>query len=225
MKKDIEIQKNVMEELKSVSSLNASEIGVAVKNGIVTLSGIVDSYPKKIAVERAVLKIKNVHGIAEDITVRLNGSHKKTDTELAQAVIYALEWHSGLDPDKIKIFVENGLVTIEGSVDWNYQRKLAQKAVRNIIGVTGIVNNMKIASRPVANQIREKIHSSFVRHANIDADKIKIEVNGNSVTLKGKVRNWSEKKDAEHSVWALPGVSEVENKLEYDEVFDISEVI
>lgn len=225
MKKDIEIQANVIEELKSLPSINASEIGVAVKNGIVTLSGTVESHPKKIAVERAVMKIKNVKGIAEDIIVKLNGSSKKTDAEIAQAVLYALEWHSGLEPEKIKIFVENGVVSIEGTVEWDYKRKLATKTVSNIIGVSGIINNMKIASRPMVNLIREKIQSAFVRNANIDANQIKVEVVGNKVILSGKVKNWAERKEAEQSVWVLPGVNEIENRLMCDETIDVPETI
>jgi len=225
MKKDIEIQTNVMEELKSIPSVDSTEIGVGVKNGIVTLWGIVDSYPKKIAVERAVMKIKNVKGIAEDIIVRLNGSNKKTDAEIAQAVLYALEWHSGLEPEKIKILVEDGVVTIDGDVEWDYKRKLASKTVGNIIGVSGIINNMKIASRPMTNQIIEKIHSAFVRNAAIDADQIKVEVLGNKVILSGRVKNWAERKEAEQSVWVLPGVSDVENRLMPDETIEISEAV
>jgi len=225
MKKDIEIQTNVMEELKSIPSVDSAEIGVGVKNAIVTLWGIVDSYPKKIAVERAVMKIKNVKGIAEDIIVRLNGSNKKTDAEIAQAVMYALEWHSGLEPEKIKILVEDGVVTIDGDVEWDYKRKLASKTVGNIIGVNGVINNMKIASRPMTNKIKEKIHTAFVRNATIDAGQIKVEVLGNKVILSGRVKNWAERKEAEQSVWVLPGVSDVENRLMPDETIEISEAV
>ncbi|MGZ3901296.1 MAG: BON domain-containing protein, partial [Bacteroidia bacterium] len=112
MKKDIEIQKNVMDELQHIRSLNASEVGVSVKNGIVTLTGNVDSYPRKVAIERAVLKVKDVHGVADDLYVKLNGEQTKSDSEIAQAALYAIEWHSGLDPDKIKIIVDDGVVTI-----------------------------------------------------------------------------------------------------------------
>jgi osmotically-inducible protein OsmY len=225
MKKDIEIQANVIEELKSLPSINASEIGVAVKNGIVNLSGTVDSYPKKIAIERAVIKIKNVKGIAEDMIVRLNGSSNKTDAEIAQAVLYALEWHSGLEPEKIKIFVEKGVVSIEGNVEWDYKRKLASKAITNIIGVTGIINNMKISGRPLASEIKEKIHASFARNANVDADRIKVEVLGKKVILSGNVSNWAERKEAEQSVWVLPGVSEIDNRLMCEEVIEVPETI
>jgi osmotically-inducible protein OsmY len=221
MKKDNEIQKNVMEELKNLPSLHASEIGVAVKNGIVTLSGVVDSYPRKIAVERTVIKVKNVRGIAEDIQVKLNGSCSKTDSEIAQAVLYSIEWHSGLDPEKIKVHVEDGIVTINGKVDWDYQRKLAQKTAANITGVRGLINNIEIMHRPVPGEIKEKIQSSFVRNANIDSGKITIDIEGNKVILKGKVKCQYEKKEAENTVWSLPGVSKVENKLECEEQEEI----
>lgn len=216
MKKDFDIQKDVMEELKSIPSVNANEIGVAVKNGIVTLSGEVDSYPKKIIVERAVKKIRGVKGIAEDIEVQLSEDQVKTDSEIAQVVLYALEWHSAAPFDRLSILVENGIVTIEGSADWDYQRKHATEVVGNVKGVKGIINNIKIENKPVSDDIKNTIRNAFVRNANIDANQIDIKTDGHKVVLKGKVKSWAAYEEAEHSVWKTPGVSAIENDLEVD---------
>ena len=220
MKKDLDIQKNVMDELKWTPLLNANEIGVSVKNGIVTLSGITDSYPKKIKAERAVRNVPGVRGIAEDIKVRLNGKYKKTDPEIAQAVLNELEWHCNLEADKIKILVDDGCVSLEGMVDWHFQKKSTEKAIRNITGVREIINNIKVKAVAPLADIKSKIESSFQRNASLDAKKINIEVQGNKVILSGTVRSWTEKLDAEDSVWSASGVTSVENKLECeDEIY------
>jgi osmotically-inducible protein OsmY len=221
MKKDLEIQENVMEELKWTPLLNANEIGVAVKNGIVTLSGVVDSYPKKIKAERAAQKVAGVKGIAEDIEVRLNENEKKTDTELAQAVLYELEWHSNLDPQKIKVFVEGGIVTLQGDVNWNFQRHSASKAVWNIKGVKGIFNNIKVAAVAVPSDLKTRIDSAFRRNANLDARNIMVGVQGHKVFLSGSVKCWSERREAEKAVWSAPGVNEIDNQIACEEPGDL----
>ncbi len=217
MTKDIEIQKNVMEELNSIPFINANEIGVSVKDGIVSLSGLIDSYPKKIAIERAVKKLNGVKAVAEEIIVNLNEKHKKTDSEIAHMVINVIEWN--VHPiHNLKVLVEDGCVTLEGSVDWDYQRKSLTQVLGDTIGVKSIINNITIANKPSTAEIKNKIHSAFVRSANIDADKIIITTEGNKVILTGKINNWIEYEEAERSVWAIPGVRSVENKLELEEV-------
>lgn len=217
MKKDFEIQKNVMEELSWTPLLNANEIGVAVKNGIVTLSGIVDSYPKKIKAERVTRNVAGVRGIAEDIIVKVKASDKKTDSEIAQAVLHELEWHSNLDPQKIKVFVEDGIVTLEGTVNWDFQRKSASKAIWNIKGVSGIINNIRVVDVAPPADLEHKIKSAFHRHAHLDSNNINVAVRGHKVTLTGKVCSVAEKLDAEKAVWSSPGVTEIENLLLCDE--------
>ncbi len=219
MERDAEIQKNAMEELNCIPLINASEIGVTVKNAVVTLSGIVDSYPKKAAIEKAVKKVKGVKGIAENLEVVLSDKHQKTDSEIAQTVIDALDWHSAIETDKINIVVEEGWVTLEGTADWNFQRKSATKVAGHIIGVKGITNNIKISHRPNTAEIKNKIQAAFVRNANIDADKIDVRTEGNKVILIGTVNCWAELDEAERSVWDVPGVSSIENKLELEEDF------
>lgn len=219
MKRDSEIQKNVMEELGHIHSLNASEVGVSVRNGIVTLSGYVKSYPAKVTIGRAVLSIKNVRGIAEELQVRLSDEDKIDDSNIAQAALYSLEWHSGLDPDKIQLMVEDGVVTITGTVDWDYQRKHAQKTVGNIMGVKNVINNLRLRVRPLPEQVMDKIKAAFLRNANIDAASIHVVLEGHKVILTGTVRSWLEKLEAENTVWSLPGIIEVDNQLEYKEAF------
>lgn len=220
MKKDLEIQKNVMDELSWTPLLNSNEIGVAVKNGIVTLSGIVDSYPKKIKAERVTQKVAGVRGIAENIEVRLKESDKKDDSEIAQAVLRELEWHCNLDPQKIKVLVENGNVTLEGIVNWDFQRKSAAKVIWNIKGVCGITNNIRLVDTPPPSDLQNKIRSALERHAKLDAKGVKVKVDGHKVTLTGVVSSFAEKVDAEKAVWSSPGVTAIENQLECaDELF------
>jgi osmotically-inducible protein OsmY len=217
MTKDIEIQKDVMEELKSIPLINASEIGVSVKNGVVTLSGTADSYPKKIAIERAVKKLNGVKAVAEDIKVYLTEKHQKTDSEIAHMAMRVIEW--SVHPiNDLKVLVEDSCITLEGNVDWDFQRKSVTKVLGNIVGVKKIINNLTLAHKPTSSEVKHKIQAAFVRSANIDADKINITTEGNKVTLTGKINNWIEYEEAERSVWATPGVSVVENKLELEDV-------
>lgn len=216
MKLDSEIQSDVMNELHWEPLLNASEIGVAVKNGIVTLFGTVDTFSKKIAAEEAAKRVSGVKAVAEDITVRLVERGKKTDTDLAQGVLNALKWHTSVPDEKLKVKVENGWVTLEGDVEWSFQRTAAKSAVENLSGVVGITNNIKILSSVKSVDVRNKIVSAFHRSATVDAEKITVIADDSKVTLIGKVRSFAEKRDAENAAWDAPGVNKVDNKLEID---------
>jgi osmotically-inducible protein OsmY len=217
MKTDIEIQKDVIDQLKWEPFLNAAEIGVAVKSGIVTLSGQVDTYSKKVLAEKAVKKVSGVKAIAEDIQVGLTPAYKKSDAEIAEAVVNALKWHTMIPEDKIKISVEDGTVKLEGEVEWEYQRNQAKTAVENLMGVRFVTNLVSVKPKITPYELQQKITSSFQRSANIDAARVTAEVIGSKVILRGKVRSFAEKDDAENAVWSAPGVITVENKLTIEE--------
>ena len=216
MKTDLQIQKDVMEELQWQPFLHSSEIGVAVKNGIVTLSGIVDTYSKKIAAEKAVKKVAGVKAIAEDIQVGVSPIYRKTDAEVAEAILNALKWHSVIQEDKIKIKVEDGIVKLEGEVEWEYQRNIVRKAIENLSGIRYVTNLISVKPKITPNELEQKINNAFLRNATIDAGKINVNVDGNKFVLTGKVRSFAESEDAANVAWAAPGVLNVENKLEIE---------
>ena len=216
MKNDIQIQKDVIEELKWEPFLNASEIGVTVKNGIVTLSGHVDSYSKKLSAEKAAKRVAGVKAIAEDIQIGVSPVYNKTDPEIAEAVLNALKWHSAVQEEKIKIKVEDGNVNLEGEVEWEYQRTSAKTSIENLTGVRSVINFITVKPKITPSDIQQKISAAFHRSATIDSGKITAEVMGTTVTLRGKICSFAEKEDAERAAWNAPGVTSVESKIEIE---------
>lgn len=217
MKTDIQIQQDVMDELRWQPFLNSSEIGVTVKDGIVTLSGIVDSYAKKLSAERAIKYVTGVKAIAEDIQIGVSPGYRKTDAEIAEEVINTLKWHTAVPDDKIKIKVEDGVVTLEGELDWEYQRANAVKAIQHLTGVRSVSNLLSIKVKLNPLDLEQKITAALHRNAVLDASKIKVSTAGHKATLTGKVRSLAESEDAEDVVWGASGVYEVENKLTIEE--------
>jgi osmotically-inducible protein OsmY len=213
MKNDNQIQKDVMDQLKWEPFLTASEIGVAVKNGVVTLSGIVDTYSKKLAAEKAAKKVTGVKAVAEDIQIGVSPAYNKTDTEIAEAVLNALKWHTAVQEEQIKIKVENGVVTLDGEVEWDFQRTNAKAAIENLTGVRAVYNLISLKPKITASDIEQKIKAAFQRSASIDAKEIIAEVKGSRVLLRGTVRSIAEREDAENAAWFAPGVTGVESKL------------
>lgn len=214
MKTDVQIQQDVIDQLKWEPALNAAEIGVSVKNGVVTLSGIVDTFYKKIMAEQAANKVMGVKAVAEGLQVGVSPAFHRTDAEIADFVVKALKWNTAVPDEKIKVKVEDGVVTLNGEVDWEYQRSMARTAIENIAGIRKI-NNF-IAIKPKANpvDVKKKIMAAFHRSASLDADNISVQVSGSKVTLTGKVRSFAERADAGAAAWAAPGVTQVDNQLQ-----------
>jgi len=213
---DQEIQRKVMEELRWHPYFGTSEIGVAVVNGIVTLSGTVDSYSKKVSAENAAKHISGVKAVVEKIDVRFSHSESKTDSEIAEMILSALKWNTLIRDQKILVTVEKGWVTLEGDVEWQFQRDAVSESLRDLVGISGVINNIEVKAVLEAKEIRDKIMAAIHRSATIDSRYIEVISNGSAVTLNGKVRSAAEKRDAEKAVWFAPGVCRVDNRLEID---------
>lgn len=219
MKNNEDLRNEVMDEIRWDPELRdvATEIGVASKDGVVTLSGVVTSYWKKLAAERAAQRVAGVKVVASNIDVGLSGIGKRTDTEIAEAAKNALRWNSAVNEDKLEVKVDNGWVYLEGKVDFDYEKRYAQDCVENLLGVRGVTNNITIVTKVINTEdIQRKIVAAYHRHASIDASSISVIAAGNKVVLKGKVSSWAERKEAERVARLAPGVSSVDNKIDID---------
>jgi len=214
MNNDRQIQQDVIAQLQWDPAVNAANIGVSVRNGIVTLSGIVDTYAVKVAAEKAATKVLGVKALAEDIQVGQSPGVMKTDTEIAEAVFNELKWHGAIPDDRINIKVEDGVVSLKGTVEWQYQRNTVQKTIEGLVGVRKINNYISVKPITTPIEIKQKISAALQRSATVDAGNINIEVNGGEVVLKGTVRSMAEKEDAENAAWSAPGIYSIENKIE-----------
>ena len=213
MKPDAVLKGDVLDELEWEPSINAARIGVAVKEGVATLSGEVASYHEKVEAERAALRVEGVKGIASEIEIHLPGTSHRSDADIARAAIDTLQWNSSIPPNHIKVVVKKGWVTLEGDVDWGYQRTTAEDAVRRLTGVTGVSNQVAVKARPTSAGIKTRIEQAFKRSAEVDASRIAADIMDGTVTLRGTVRTWAEKQEAERVAWGSPGVVRVQNLL------------
>jgi osmotically-inducible protein OsmY len=208
---DEQIQQDVFAELKWDARLQPNEIGVIVKDGVVTLTGWVDSYLKKWTAEDVAHRVGGVKAVANDIEVKL--SSERTDPDIAAAAVRAIEWDSAVPSDKVQVTVSKGWVTLKGEVEWQYQREDAERVIRRLAGVKGVSNLIMVKPRTTASELKKKIEDSLVRSAQLDANRITVEVQGTKAILRGTVRSWAEKEEAERVVWSAPGIVSVENRI------------
>jgi len=210
---DEAIQKDVLDELKWNAYVRPNEIGVSVKDGIVTLTGWVDSYMKKIAAEEAAHRVPGVKAVANDIEVRLLSSDERTDADLAAAVLNALKWDAAIPTGKIDVTVSKGWVTLKGEVEFAFQKRDAERAVHRLTGVKGVTNLITVTSHVSPSELKQQIEKALVRNAQTDASHITVEMQGSKAILRGTVRSYAEKKAAEDTAWSAPGVTDVDNRI------------
>lgn len=213
MKSDIQLQKDVMEELVWEPSVDAAGIGVSVEGGIVTLNGTVKSFPQKWTAERAAQRVAGVKAVSDQTIVSLPGDNQHTDTDIARAAVNSLEWDASVPKNRVKVLVKNGFITLTGVVEFYYQKNEAARTVRNLMGVKGVYNEIEVKPMAQASEVKSKIEKALERAAEIDAKQISVEAHDRRVILRGNVKTWVEREEAERAAWGAPGVSDVQNDI------------
>ena len=214
MKTDAQLQRDVLDKLHWQPNISEAEIGVAAKEGVITLTGSVDSYAAKYAAERAAERVSGVRAVADELKVTLSHDASRTDTDLAHAAVSALKWNVEVPYTRIQVAVDNGWLTIDGTVDWQFQKSAAETVLRYLRGVKGIINRVEVRQPKIsALEVSQKIKDALRRTASIEANRISVEATGSRVTLRGTVRSWAEREDAERAAWAAPGVAFVDDEI------------
>ena len=213
MKSDSEIERDVRDELKWNPNLHAEDIAVSVKDGVVTLTGFTKSYTDRLEAEATAKRVAGVHAVANDIEVRLPAIDQRPDPDIARDAVAALKSELPISHDRIKVIVKDGWITLEGAVEWQYQKTSADIAVRKVKGVKGVTNVMTVKPKVEPSELKRKIQEAFKRNAEVDAERITVEANGSEVVLKGTVRSWIEREEAERVAWSAPGITKVEDRI------------
>ena len=213
MRPDIDIRRDVEDELRLNPDLDATDIAVAVKSGVVTLSGFVRSFSQRWEAERTAKRVSGVTGVANDIEVRLPVFNQRPDPEIARDAVSVIQSELPYSSQHVRVVVRDGWLTLEGQVEWNYSKERAERAVRRVRGVKGVTNLIQVSPRVPPVEVKRKIEESFRRNAELDANRITVESDGGAVTLRGTVRSWAERQEAERVAWQVPGVTRVENLI------------
>lgn len=210
---DKQLRQDILDQLDFEPSVKATDIGVAVGDGVVTLTGHVSSYGEKIAAEQAVRRVKGVRAIAQEIEIQFPLDKKTGDDEIAKRALDMLRW-SFVPSDLVKLTVHNGLITLSGEVVWQYQKRAAEHAVRKLLGIVGVINNIRIKPQVLVPDVKQKIEDALKRSAEVEAKAIRVTVqDGNNILLEGKVHDWSERDAVKNAAWSAPGVTKVEDRL------------
>lgn len=210
---DKDLKQHVENALDWEPSVAAKDIGVSADQGVVTLRGTVPSYSQKLAAERVALRVYGVKAVANDLTVHVANAYQRTDTEIAQAAVSALKWHTVVPDDRVTVTVKDGWLALAGTLDWQYQKDAAARAVRELTGVKGITNDIRVKPTVQTADVRDKIEAAFRRSAEIDARRVNVTAQEGKVILSGNVHSWAERREAERAAWAAPGVTQVDDRL------------